>query len=1831
MAGEEILGHGKIVVEVDSNVGRELKEVEAQFDRTMAKLDRKEAELRLGANTSEFYAKLRKAQADKERWDRERATATLDVDIRKANAGFANASRRIKQYEAENVKAFNRIAQLDEDRVKAVADNEKKIAQLRTAQAKKTADAIKKAEQDAVRAAEDAAKKRAEVGKKAREAEVKAEQKRLAAAVEATRRAEYEKQRQFEKTAKAIRDAEAKDLRAREQAAARAARASERARAAEIKTENERVKAAVRAARIEERAVSDAAARRERELQTVKRDTVRYVDLLERRQKLVDKRNRIFIDKHERDKIDIKIEAHDEELSRLEERLHRLGHPPPHLSFDVDERGTKALSRWAAALSDTTVRLGPFTSTIGGAVRALTLLGPVVIGVAGAVGALAGAIGVGLAGGVGLGTAALTGFVPLVAGAAIALKPVKDNLKLAFAAQKKYNDAVAKYGSKSKQAKTAQEQLNSVFAHMPKQTAEAFKGLEKLKKSFQSATRPAADKAFGQVFSEGIKTADKLLPSFAARTRGFMTRAADGITEAFQRLRSKGGRDTLNNIFENANRSLTPLLHGLVSLGAAFGHIASDFSNYLPGLSRGFSDWADNVNKASKSVGAKNAVRVMVDGFKALIHITGSATRLLATFFGVAAGRGGGIDFLNSIADGMDRISANIRSNPDGLGSFFRDSIDTTKDLYSVLKPLAQVFVEWATIMRPFSDIILNVSATFGRWIAELSRFKGVRDLLVGAFGIFLAGTLAGKVLSVVDAVKELGAAFKALGAIKLGGAAVDFLTGGAASNIFGRVRKPKTAINVGEQLALGVGEGAAGAKGLSAIERVAGKSTTELNLLRGAAVGSGAAIGELSGASIVLTGGLSALAAAGGFAAYKIATMKTGLQKLKDSIKDTDKVNKDFNSHVALSSEATLIAGQAQYNYQQALGRVAALKKQLNKLDREGKQGTQEYKDKLQQLNTALQQRQSYEDGVRKAAALKRDADQAIIDSRDKQKKSLENWQKATDRVTSAQKDLDRALKDGEGANVIEDKRKKLADATTLAAKAEDKYHQTLVAQGHAARQAIADALNYQRELHGLVAASGAANTALANLYRRSQSLAKRVALKFADPKDAGRVASNANRALKSGAPTKIVTDIVVNSKNAEQAIRRLRAVRDIRTNLTIAERGGKHAVEVLQGIKGTKLTRKEQQIATAGGPKALALLAKIMGIKLGPKTQQLLEKGGGNVLARLARILGFRLPPKVVNIVAHDGASAMLNSLRAKAGQPIYQDVYSRFHGATGGPAHLAAGRGPGGSERALVGEGSRWQGAPEYVADHKSGLVVRVDGPTMMDLKPSQSVIPTEPRHRARGIELFKQFARDTGISMFAGGRGIIHKPTNRPSTADDPTTGPGFYPTKFTPREPGSYKTGKRKTNIKGAGFGKGLRLNTASPKAQYVKQLQEKEEDLGKEIDLQERSIKEPDTFLKKSGKTDGLGNDIYVVDQDLVNSYAGKLKTLKGWQENLQSTIAEEVKYLPQALNELMKARRDSSSNLHALTKEQTRLQKAIDNERNKKKPNKKKVHEWTSRLKAIKGEIRRETKIHDGSVEDFTNFRSRQKDAGFDYRNIGADIADTQADIDGVAGKASSEAGSDGTAVGGSGGGGAGGGGGDNTPGSLSIAKGDAEIGQGVLNGDKALQIQGYNDKISGYKDELKAADALLHDSIPGNDEQAYNMISEATSGINDATAAIAALNGTGDTAQSPDQQALLAQATTNAATAARAQKVAESLLSVFTGSGDLGRGGYTALGALLGLGGQGPFASNGLARLGGTTVVVNTLHPGDTRTLDAIGRAATAGQSLQGYRPTTRFGAGY
>lgn len=1698
MAGEEILGHGKIIVEVEQNVRRELAEAEAQFDRTMAKLDRKEAELKLAIDAKQFDAEKKKIDAQLAEWEKKRATATATLDTRKAVENIDKLQKRQKALALQEQRLANQSKQLSADKaaaeekyMKAVERGDEKLTAARKKQAQITAKAIRDADESAVKSAEESSKKRIAAGKKARDAEVKEETRRVAEAVRANAAADAARVAQARKTAKAISDAETKAQRDAEVASRRRARESERALKDEIKTETARIRTTVRAA-------SDAERMRQIELGQVKKLQAEYFKMSKTRAKLADKQARVFLSENERIEIDVDMAALDERLARVRQRLEAVGQPPPTIEFDVDERGTKALARWSQALTDTTVRLGPFTSTIGGAIRALTLLGPIITGVVGAAGALAGAIGVGVAGGIGLGAAAVTGFIPLLLGTVLAVKPIITNFQDATKAQKKYNDAVAKHGASSKQAKAAQKELNSVMEHMPESSRKAVKGFTDLKDAWQDAVKGSARKNFGKVLTEGIAGATKLMPMFAARTRGFMDRLSGGITGIFKGLSSSDGKSTLNTIFKNANSSLTPFLHGLGAVGAAFGHITAEFSKYLPGIAKGFDKWAQGLNKASKGSGAARAVHTMVDGFKGLVHLLGSATRLIGTFFGVAAGRGGGIGFMNEIADGFDRISASISDNPQGLGNFFKDSIATAKDLFGVIQPLAALFIEWATIMRPFSNVILEVAGGLGDIVSALAGFGPTKGLLMAAFSVFLAGTLVSKIMSVGGAIKEVIGALKTLGGVKVAGAVLDFATGGAAGNIAG-MRGRNKAPKVGASLATGVIDYAAVGAGVKGAEKAAGTAAIRMGALEAATAGAGGALAGLGTAgTIAATGGVALVAGAAAYGGYKLLTMKSSSEKLRDSLKQIDAESKRLNDTINASAGVTAAAGASQRSYTQSMGRVAALKKQLNDLEAHGGKNTAAYKDKLDQLNQALGERQTNENAAFKYGKA---ADVAAV----KLTASILKTSDAHGKLNAALAEQKKRQAEVDRTGTPESKQL-LRDATNDVAKAQATYNRELAVQERAQRQAAVNAINYQRTLAGLIPIAGQAGTAIAKLYKRAPKLTQTISLKYADPKDAGAVASKANSALKAGVKSSVVTNIVANSKSAEEAIRRISGqLRGLQAQRAAVKIGVSDQASAKIGrivAKVNSMPNGEAKIKARD--QATATISKIIKsvLHVPDKTARLMARdlvsGKASHVAKI--VLG--LPNGTVTITAQDQATGKLNAIRALASRAINQIVRI----VTVGDKKHADGIGTGSKRHtALVGEGN----GPEYVANHKTGRVLKVDSPTFMPIGPENSVIPTESRYAARGRRFAAQFARDMGIPMFAAGKKGASKPPNR-----DPYHGdPGYYPTQFTPRAPGAYTEGARKRNIKGAGFGKGLRLLSNSPAAAYVKSLQIKQSDLGNEIALKERSIKEPDTFLMPHPTLKNANGDpVMVVNEGAVTNYKSSLADLKSWQDNLAAAIAEEIKYLPTALNELSNIRRDSSKNIKELNKEQSRLEKALENEQKKKKPNKTRVKSLKTRISAIKKETQRETKIHDDSVTDLGAFKDRQRQAGFDYRNAQQDASDTQTDINSVSGKAADQA--DSGSGGGSGGGGGGGSSDPSAAGSTDIAHGGYDIAAGKASGNVQQQITGYNEQIKGYNDQIATAQGMLSDGDPNNDAQAYDMMASATTAISEATGEIAKLN---------------------------------------------------------------------------------------------------------------------
>lgn len=201
-------------------------------------------------------------------------------------------------------------------------------------------------------------------------------------------------------------------------------------------------------------------------------------------------------------------------------------------------------------------------------------------------------------------------------------------------------------------------------------------------------------------------------------------------------------------------------------------------------------------------------------------------------------------------------------------------------------------------------------------------------------------------------------------------------------------------------------------------------------------------------------------------------------------------------------------------------------------------------------------------------------------------------------------------------------------------------------------------------------------------------------------------------------------------------------------------------------------------------------------------------------------------------------------------------------------------------------------------------------------------------------------------------------------------------------------------------------------------------------------------------------------------------------------------------------------------------------------------------------------------------------------------------------------------------------------------------------------------------DDKINNLAGDRKSAEERLHD-IGDERERGeqrgerlqwnqYDAEVRQTRAITARTQDAAAGGGTTDA----NAEAIAEQANERASAFRRLAEISEGALRVFGGAGDIAFGGSRAFeAAVSGGSGLGRTASGGAvaaqaqaesafgrrsdlsatpapvgagAAGGGPQIIIQTLHPGDPATLDAIGRAATGGLSLQGYVPSPREAVG-
>lgn len=157
-------------------------------------------------------------------------------------------------------------------------------------------------------------------------------------------------------------------------------------------------------------------------------------------------------------------------------------------------------------------------------------------------------------------------------------------------------------------------------------------------------------------------------------------------------------------------------------------------------------------------------------------------------------------------------------------------------------------------------------------------------------------------------------------------------------------------------------------------------------------------------------------------------------------------------------------------------------------------------------------------------------------------------------------------------------------------------------------------------------------------------------------------------------------------------------------------------------------------------------AALKRVQGMKMEDKTVKILARGDLTVAQKIHALENLGIGPKTAKILV-ENSQAIAGARSVAAALAMLQDKHIKIETEriervrrVGSPSpgadtgRRAAGRGPGGFERALVGEGS----GGELVGNPTDGWTW-VDRATLMDLAPSDAVIPEDPRYAGRALGL------------------------------------------------------------------------------------------------------------------------------------------------------------------------------------------------------------------------------------------------------------------------------------------------------------------------------------------------------------------------------------------------------------------------------------------------------------------------------------------------------------
>lgn len=882
----------------------------------------------------------------------------------------------------------------------------------------------------------------------------------------------------------------------------------------------------------------------------------------------------------------LKARAVETELARVASQVRRLGSDVHDTDVDLDDQDN-TLHRWASSLANVRLHLGFTSLTVKQFGLAVTLLGPIIVGLIGAASALVGVVGTGLAGALSVGIGAAGGFGLSMIGIIAIAKPLVKELTDARKASMSYADAVRKYGEGSSQAKDKLEQLNNTLGNVSPRTRQAFKDFGDLNSQWQKLTQ-GARRPFFDTIAEGLRTAHALLPMFARESTATFKVAAQGVQQWMQQLRSPGARSAIQDMMSGFRRSLPAIMAGLSNIGAMLGHIGQSASHFLPGLSRGFEEWTRNLEESVGSGASLDSkMGRLIGHMRDLGHLAQSAGRLMVTFFNTGADSGD--DMVRSLTRTLDRWNEFLKSTEGqkGLKSFFDDSARSTGHLMTALAQVGTVLFQLSRATAPISDALLKLLTVIGDVVEGLMSFGPTAAVLRTVGAVLASYFVASRIVAFAEAVK-----LAVLSMRGLAGAQAAMTGAGALGGVF-----------------------APGA--LGGIGGTVRNTTVEMSRMQRVGMGlSGFMGGPLVGA-LTLAG-------------TALILFGTKTSSINDKIAETKRLMAAASAAADGLASATDDLSASRDAEKESTQSVNEAEKRLAALRKAGKGNTDAAKAAERDLTDA---RNRQADAMDASAKAEKRYERQRTSTMEKAKAAVDKAKEGVDQYKAS------ILKNLGASRSFAAAQQGINQAALHATPAWKNLQDALERQRIVQARVALDAINLQRHTAGAAKIAQVAARQYANLQRTvGKTTAKHIALKVDDTQALQQISRLSGRLDRAGQGD-VVKNILVNAKGDDQAINALQTLNRINLRqkvLEIRESGGSKVLGVLGNIIGRRLPGKTQALGERGGRSILGTLGQIAGITLGPKVQQVIPSGASLVLGILTAI--FALPSqKDVNVVTH------------------------------------------------------------------------------------------------------------------------------------------------------------------------------------------------------------------------------------------------------------------------------------------------------------------------------------------------------------------------------------------------------------------------------------------------------------------------------------------------------------------------------------------------------------------------------------------------------------------